>query len=68
MSTSRSAARAVGILFLVSYVSVSIGAVLMAPALDPETPLADLHSDKSRIVLGPWPTSSTTQRSSASQP
>jgi hypothetical protein len=52
MSNPRTAARTVGILFLVSYIGVAIGAALMAPALDPDTGLGALHSDKARIVLG----------------
>lgn len=52
MSNPRATARTVGILFIVSYVGVAIGAALMAPALDPVTPLAALPADKARMVLG----------------
>jgi len=52
MTNPRTTARTVGILFIASYVGVAIGAVLMAPALDPDTGLATIHDEKARLVLG----------------
>ncbi len=52
MSNPRTTARTVGVLFFASYVGVFVGAALMAPALDRDTSLAAINSDKARIVVG----------------
>jgi len=49
---ARTTARAVGILFIASYIGVAIGAVLMAPALDSDTSLATIHDEKAQLVIG----------------
>ena len=52
MSRHQLTARAVGALFLVSYLGFAVGAALMAPARDPETLREALADDQTRIVIG----------------
>jgi hypothetical protein len=49
---SRTTARAVGILFLISYAGFAIGSVLLASSLDPATSLASIGASETQVIIG----------------
>ncbi len=50
--SSRTAARAAGVLFFISYVSTFVGAALVAPMRDVGHDLALIHTESGRLVAG----------------
>jgi hypothetical protein len=52
MSSHRTTAVAIGVLFLLSYAGFSTGMALVAPSLDPSADLSRIGADESRIIAG----------------
>jgi hypothetical protein len=52
MSSHRTTAAAVGVLFLLSYAGFSVGTALVVPSLDPSTDFAQIGADEQRLIAG----------------